>query len=513
MVPFYTLTQANTSKQKKRSFSRQQDWAGTRLCTSLIRFTSGVWGLAALGNPSSSSLSFIFPHSGVLRYWNAGIKQHTPPAGNYYPMTSVRDSRLLAEQRRRKILDLIEQKGQITVRELVERFAVSAVTARADLDALCSEDMAVRSHGGAVRKLEDDSDSPSDSGETQRHAQVARLAKVSVSTVLRIANGNPRVAPSVQSIVLAAARKLGVNLAASRRNRTITFVLGNRDTVNEFQSKILLGAEGYCAQHDWDMQFICFRSDLNAPLGTLRLPEALMRSNRPSGVILTGTHSASILSALSERRIPFSLVGNNIVGDWQPEQYDCVFTDDVRGSTEITRYLIAEGHRNIWYIGNQRLPWFARCADGYLRAMKESDLEPRFSEISSEDRELGYLAVKALLASGERPTALFVGTDQAASGVYQALQESGIRIPDDISVAGFNDTIGEVLHPGLTTVREFPKELGGHLAEFTLRRIHEPDLPPQQLVMPTELIRRESVRHIATSPAAVASAYFQETSL
>ena len=75
------------------------------------------------------------------------------------------------------------------------------------------------------------------------------------------------------------------------------------------------------------------------------------------------------------------------------------------------------------------------------------------------------------------------------------------RIPDDISVAGFNDTIGEVLHPGLTTVREFPKELGGHLAEFTLRRIHEPNLPPQQLVMPTELIRRESVRQVSSGHA------------
>ena len=428
-------------------------------------------------------------------------------------MTKMKDTRLLSEQRRRKILDLIEQKGQITVRELVERFAVSAVTARGDLDALCSQDMAVRSHGGAVRKLAADSDSAHDANDSQRYAEVARLAKVSVSAVTGIASGTARVAPAVQSTVLAAARRLGVNLAGGRKNRTITFVLGNRDTVNEFQSKVLLGAEGYCAQHDWDLQFICFRCDLNAPLGTLRLPEALMRSNRPSGVILTGTHSASILSALSERHIPFSLVGNNIVGDWQPEQYDCVFTDDVRGSTEITRHLIAQGHRNIWYIGNRRLPWFARCADGYLRAMKEFGLEPRFSEISSEDRELGYLAVKALLASGERPTALFVGTDQAASGVYQALQESGIRIPDDISVAGFNDTIGEVLHPGLTTVREFPKELGGHLAEFALRRIHEPDLPPQQLVMPTELIRRESVRHIASSPALTTSAYLQESVL
>src|SRR5438045_9596861 len=126
----------------------------------------------------------------------------------------------------------------------------------------------------------------------------------------------------------------------------------------------------------------------------------------------------------------------------------------------MTWYLVGEGHRNIWYIGNRRLPWFARSADGYLRAMKESDLEPRFSEIGSEDRELGYLAVKALLASGERPTALFVGTDQAASGVYQALQESGIRIPNDTSVAGFNYTMREVLYPRLTHWREFPKEVG-----------------------------------------------------
>lgn len=422
-------------------------------------------------------------------------------------------SRLLVEQRRRKILELIEHKGQITVQELVERFGVSAVTARSDLDALCSDGMAVRSHGGAVRKLGAGSDSHSESREMQRYAEVARLAKVSVAAVSRIANGNSQVAPSMQATVLSAARKLGVTLAPGKTNRTITFVLGNRDTVNEFQSKVLLGAEQYCAQHGWDLHFISFRCDLNASLGSLRLPEPLMRSNRPSGVILTGTHSVGILSALADRRIPFSLVGNNIVGDWRPEQYDCVFTDDVRGSTDITRYLIAQGHRNIWYIGNQRLPWFARCATGYRKAMKEAELEARFSEISSEDRELGYLAVKTLLANGQRPTALFVGTDQAASGVYQALQETGIRIPDDISVAGFNDTIGEVMHPGLTTVREFPKELGGHLAEFVLRRIHEPDLPPQQLVMPTELIRRESVRPISPAPALIPSVHLHENVL
>jgi len=424
-----------------------------------------------------------------------------------------RGSRLLAEQRRRKILELIEQKGQITVHELIDRFAISSVTARADLDDLCSQGLAVRSHGGAVSGLAWNSDSASDSKDRLRYAEVARLAKVNLATVSRIASGSSPVAPSVQASVLKAARTLGVNLTGGKRDRTITFILGNRDTVNEFQSKVLLGAEQYCAQHDWDLHFISFRFDLNAPLGSLRLPEALLRSNRPSGIILTGTHSVSILAALSEKKIPFSLVGNNIVGEWRPEQYDCVFTDDARGSSDITRYLIAQGHRNIWYIGNQRLPWFARCAAGYRLAMKEADLEPRFSEISSEDRELGYLAVKALLASGERPTALFAGTDQAASGAYQALQESGIRIPDDISVAGFNDTIGEVLHPGLTTVREFPKELGGHLAEFALRRIHEPDLPSQQLVMPTELIRRESVRQVSSGHTLPPSLHLHENVL
>jgi DNA-binding LacI/PurR family transcriptional regulator len=460
---------------------------------------------------SRSRYFLLFSFDGVYKHGH-GNSRGRVRALDTGTMMTTRDSRPLAEQRRRKILELIEQKGQITVRELVERFSVSSVTARGDLDALCSGDMAVRSHGGAVRKLDAHSDSASESRETQRYADVARLAKVSVGVVARIASGS-QVSPSTQATVLAAARKLGVTLTSGNKNRTITFILGNRDTVNEFQSKVLLGAEVYCAQHDWDLQFISFRCDLNAALGTLRLPEALMRSNRPSGVILTGTHSVSILSALSERQIPFSLVGNNIVGEWRPDQYDCVFTDDIRGSTDITRYLIAQGHRNIWYIGNQRLPWFARCAKGYRQAMKEADLEPRFSEISSEDRELGYLAVKALLASGQRPTALFVGTDQAASGVYQALQESGIRIPDDISVAGFNDTIGEVLHPGLTTVREFPKELGGHLAEFALKRIHEPDLPPQQLVMPTELIRRESVRQVSSSHALLTPVHLHENVL
>src|SRR6266496_261960 len=177
---------------------------------------------------------------------------------------AFKDSRLLAEQRRRKVLDLIEQKGQITVRELTSRFSVSAVTARSDLDALCSEGLALRSHGGAVRKLEGSHDAAL-AGDPKRYNDVARRAKVNLSTVSRVAQGSQKGAPSVQASALAAASDLGANLTSGGTSRTITFVLGNRDTINEFQSKVLLGAEGFCTGQDWALQFVSFRSDLSAP--------------------------------------------------------------------------------------------------------------------------------------------------------------------------------------------------------------------------------------------------------
>jgi LacI family transcriptional regulator len=325
---------------------------------------------------------------------------------------------------------------------------------------------------------------------------VARIANVSTATVSRVANGNHQVDAKLQTRVLAAARQLGLDLTSSRKNRNIAFILGNRNVLNEFQSQVLLGVEGYCAQRGWDLQFISFISDMGGPDRKLQLPQALTRQDRVGGVILSGTHSANILSALRELRIPFSVMGNNIVGDWKPEECDCVTSDDVRGASEITQYLISQGHQAIYFIGDQRLPWYARCAEGYRRIMKDAGLEPRFSEIHSEDRELGYLAAKSLLVSGGRPTAIFAGNDQAAAGVYEALQESGIRIPDDISVVGFNDTMGSVLHPALTTAREFSKEQGRHLAELVLRRIESPEKPPQHIVIPTALIRRDSARNL-----------------
>jgi DeoR family transcriptional regulator of aga operon len=98
-------------------------------------------------------------------------------------MRTAKTPRLLAEQRRRKIIDLIEQQGQVTVRDLVERFSISAVTARGDLDALSSNGTAVRSHGGAVRRLEANQDYPLRLKETLHHVEKVRIGRAAAELV------------------------------------------------------------------------------------------------------------------------------------------------------------------------------------------------------------------------------------------------------------------------------------------------------------------------------------------
>jgi DeoR family transcriptional regulator of aga operon len=117
-------------------------------------------------------------------FWLDGLPQ--TPSQKYpdlFAMPVETDTRLLAEQRRRKILDLLERKGQVTVRDLVERFRVSAVTARGDLDVLASNGAAVRSHGGAVQKSEDNQDYPLRFKETLNRAEKIRIGRAAAELV------------------------------------------------------------------------------------------------------------------------------------------------------------------------------------------------------------------------------------------------------------------------------------------------------------------------------------------
>jgi DNA-binding LacI/PurR family transcriptional regulator len=309
--------------------------------------------------------------------------------------------------------------------------------------------------------------------------EIASSAGVSISTVSRILNGNIRVAPDLRQVVLNAVTKLGIDLSQRDRTKAFVFLLSNRGMSDAFHSRILLGAEASCVAHGWDMLFLSFNYSPKTPWRELHLPKLVQRHDIVRGIILTGTNFENLIELLLSKGITSVILGNNISGDPKSFKTDVVSSDEVQGASDVIRYLIGLGHRHICYIGNNRLPWFARCYAGYCRAMEEAGLEPRQSSIDSEDfTEIGYLGTKSLLASGEPVTAIFAGNDPTAHGVYKGLRDCGLSIPDD----------------------EFPEQLGKQMVELLLKRISEPLLPPQSVTIPTEFIKRDSCKSILTHP-------------
>lgn len=323
---------------------------------------------------------------------------------------------------------------------------------------------------------------------------VARAANVSAATVSRIIGGRAGVSPEVRDRVIKAALKLGFDLECKRKSRIIAFLLSNRGVLHPFHSAVLTGAESYCAEHNYGLLFLPLQYPVDAPSSELSLPEILQHREIVSGVIVAGTNSRELLNLLTRRAIPWVVLGNNVIGDMKEEQAAAVFFDDVQGAYELTRYLQSLGHREIGFVGNLRLPWYARRFNGYQKAMEEAGLTPHVNELSSrEGEEMGYLATKLMLQQSPSLTAIFAGDDSSARGACNAIRDSGLSIPDDLSVAGFNDTLeAQSLHPPLTSVRVFTDELGRQLAELLLKRIARPDLPARPITLPTQLVKRDS---------------------
>lgn len=304
--------------------------------------------------------------------------------------------------------------------------------------------------------------------------------------------------PAIRQKVEAAAERLNVDLESHKRDKAnlIAFVLGNRSVLHSFQARILFGAQRYIATQHQELLFMSFDYSPDTPAADLHLPRMLARKTSVRAVILGGTNSANLLTALEQRKIPFAVLGNNVIGPSDPTHVDAVYSDDVQGAADATSYLINSGHRDIWFIGDVNLPWFSRCAEGYQQSMVRAGLAPKVSAMHSNEDDLGFLATKSILSKGEPVTAILAGTDQIARGAYDAIKQSGLRIPRDISVIGFNDTDAASMTPALTSVREFPEELGRHLAELVLRRLSHPHSIPLQITIPTKLTHRESTRSV-----------------
>ncbi|HTZ56934.1 MAG TPA: LacI family DNA-binding transcriptional regulator [Acidobacteriaceae bacterium] len=329
---------------------------------------------------------------------------------------------------------------------------------------------------------------------------IASAADVSLATVSRVLNGHSRVTSNIREAVLKAAAELDFDPSQRNRTKALAFLLSNRAMLHPYHSRILVGAEASCADHGWDIVFLSFNYSSKVPWKELHLPRVVQRHDVVQGLILAGTTSTNLLELLSHKGIEFSVFGNNIIGDSKNINHDVVFSDDIQGGIDITRYLIRLGHRDIWFVGNPRLPWFARCSEGYRSAMEEAGLTPRQSNVDSEDAtEIGYLGTKSLLGRGEPVTAIFTGSDFSAHGVYKGLADSGLSVPEDISVVSCDDTLGAWLQPALTTIREFPEQIGKQMVEALLQRIGNPGQKPQRISVPTELVKRDSCRPLNTT--------------
>jgi len=335
-----------------------------------------------------------------------------------------------------------------------------------------------------------------------RLVDVARAANVSTATVSRLMTGRAGVTPRMRDRILKAAVSLGFQLDGGGKSRIIAFLLSNRGVLHPFHSAVLMGAEAYCAEHDYGLLFLPYQYSTKIPWEELYLPAIFQRRQVISGVIVAGTNSPNLLQLLTHREIPWVVLGNNVIGDDKQRDFGAVWFDEIGGAYEMTRYLLSLGHREIGFVGNRQLPWFARRYQGYQRAMGEVGLQVYASESSSTNHEeMGYLASKVLLQQTESLTAVFAGDDAAARGAYKAARDRGLSIPEDLSVAGFNDTSeASVLHPPLTSVHVFTDEVGKQLAELLLERITRPDLPARTVTLPTQVVRRESCAPPSLAP-------------
>lgn len=328
-------------------------------------------------------------------------------------------------------------------------------------------------------------------------SDVAKLAHVSTATVSRFVSGRAAINPETRDRIIAAALRLGFDLEAGRKSRIIVFMLSNRGVLHPFHSAVLMGAQAYCAEHDYALLFLPFHYSTSAGENHLVLPEILLQRKIISGVIVAGANSENLLRLLSGKSIPWVVLGNNVISPNPPQLVGggAVYFDDVAGAHELTKYLQSLGHREIVFVGNLNLPWYARRYRGYENAMLEAQLKPQVNELSSrEGEEMGYIAAKLILQRPNAPTAIFAGDDAVARGVYKAARDRGLRIPEDLSVAGFNDTPdASALHPPLTSVRVFTDELGKQLAESLIKQLSRPDLASSESApLPTQLMRRES---------------------
>lgn len=347
---------------------------------------------------------------------------------------------------------------------------------------------------------------------------VAERCGLSKTLVSRCLNNQKGVGPESRRRIMAAVEELNYRPNAIARSLVLrqTGMLGvvMDDLCSPFFFPVIQGIEAGARGlgKGYDVVFCSGGGD------PARKQQQISRLTQGSvdGLIVYGSFVSddAIIRQLGQTGFPFVLIENDIA----VPDIEKVLIDNRQGAKAAVELLIRQGHRRIVHIGGN-LNWKITTdrMQGYCDAMRANDLpiDPgmtRFPDFTGlpvrqevaygisykeEFFQCGYAEAKRLLAEGELPEAIFFATDMAAFGAWKAFREAGVRVPEDISLVGFDDENPAFCGydcPAVTTVRQPLRRAGATAAERLIALIEQPEIGRRQTMLPTELVLRNSSR-------------------
>jgi LacI family transcriptional regulator len=333
--------------------------------------------------------------------------------------------------------------------------------------------------------------------------QVAELAGVSIATVSRVINGHSDVSSQTRAAVQRVIREYGYRPAPRPR-------LGGTGRTGLIGVTVPLIHPGYFAEILSGAAEALYEHDLRAVLGPTRhsrtremsLVDRLAGGEADGAILVLPEESDEEFAALAAQGFPFVIVDPRTE---VAEGIPVVCAAHSSGATQVTRHLLALGHRRIGVVAGPR-GWLAteERLRGYQAALAGAGVlpDPALVEYGNFRVDAGREAATALLSLPDPPTAIFAFNDSMAIGAMRAATARGLRVPDDVSVAGFDDTIeATVVVPALTTVRQPLAELGRTAVSLLLRQIENRRLEPLCLELATRLVPRDSTAAVRPARA------------
>ncbi|WP_086821787.1 LacI family DNA-binding transcriptional regulator [Allokutzneria sp. NRRL B-24872] len=318
---------------------------------------------------------------------------------------------------------------------------------------------------------------------------VARVANVSRALVSLVMRGSPKVSAQRRTAVLEAAEQLGYSphvMARALASRTST-VLGVMlsDLHNPFFAEVAEGLDAAARAEGFEL---IINSGGRSPARERRALNSLL-SFRPAGLALLGpvVPSAAIESAAEQS--PIVLVSRSS----RLSTVDTVNDDGEAGSRMAVDHLVSLGHSRIAHLDGGGGSQSALRRRGFQIAMRDHGLEPEVFRSEYTDAA-GAKAIKEMLLARETPpTAIVAANDYNAVGAISALEEAGLRVPQDVSVIGYDNTsLASMRHVSLTTIDQPRTEMGRLAAEALLQRVREGRAEPVRKLLHPKLVTRST---------------------